>query len=159
MLGFFRDREHLWEYIFHFHVCLTVILIGVALLPAACAFTYFGFDSLLDQTRFIDQFAALRAGTFREVRFDNLEGLITFPSFHVAGGLMVTWAFRHRRAWFAAVAVLNALLILSTVLTGAHYGVDVVAAAALFGGSVVLWRTWTRQVQKQTAIADLRKSA
>ena len=97
VLGFLRDRKHLWEYIFHFHVCATVTLIGVALWPAACAFTYYGFDSLLDQTRFIDHFAALRAGTFREVRFDNIEGLITFPSFHVAGGLMVTWAFRRTR--------------------------------------------------------------
>jgi hypothetical protein len=147
VLGFLRDRKHLWEYIFHFHVCATVTLIGVALWPAACAFTYYGFDSLLDQTRFIDHFAALRAGTFREVRFDNIEGLITFPSFHVAGGLMVTWAFRHRRGWFAAVAVLNTLLIAATVLTGAHYGIDVVASLALFAGSVVLWRTWSRQLE------------
>jgi hypothetical protein len=159
VLGFLRDREHLWEYIFHFHVCLTATLIGVALWPAACAFTYFGFDSLLDQTRFIDQFAALRAGTFREVRFDDIEGLISFPSFHAAGGLMVTWAFRHRRGWFAAVAVLNTFLIAATVLTGAHYGIDVVASLALFAGSVVLWRTWTRQVREPGALAGVRKSA
>jgi hypothetical protein len=142
VLGALSDREHLWEYIFHFHVCLTVTLIGVALWPAACAFTHYGFESLLNQTRFIDHFAALRAGTFREVRFDDIEGLITFPSFHVAGGLMVTWAFRHRRAWFVALAGLNILMIASTVLTGAHYGIDVVATLALFAGSVLLWRRW-----------------
>jgi hypothetical protein len=155
VFGFYRDRAHLWEYIFHFHVCLTVTLIGVALWPAACAFTYLGFDSLLDQTRFIDHFAALRAGTFHEVRFDNIEGLISFPSFHVAGGLMVTWAFRHRCGWFAALAVLNTLLIAATVLTGAHYGIDVVASLALFAASVVLWRRWTRQVGEPGAVADV----
>jgi PAP2 superfamily len=159
VLGFYRDREYLWEYIFHFHVCLTVTLIGVALWPAACAFAYLGFDSLLDQTRFIDHFAALRAGTFREVRFDNIEGLISFPSFHVAGGLMVTWAFRHRRGWFGAVAVLNTWLIAATVLTGAHYGIDVVASLALFAGSVVLWRMWARQVREPGVIVGVRKSA
>ena len=145
VLGVFRDREHLWEYIFHFHVCLTITLIGVALWPAACAFTYLGFESLLDQTRFIEHFAALRAGTFHEVRMDDIEGLISFPSFHVAGGLMVTWAFRHRPGWFAAVALLNILLIAATVMTGAHYGIDVIASLALFAGSVVLWRMWMRQ--------------
>ena len=145
VLGFLREREPLWEYVFHFHVCLTVTLVGVALWPAACAFTYYGFDSLLDQTRFINHFAALRAGTFGDVRFDDIEGLISFPSFHVAGGLMVTWAFRHRRGWFAAIAAVNVLLIAATVLTGAHYGIDVLASLALFAGSVVLWRAWIRR--------------
>jgi len=42
---------------------------------------------------------------------------------------------------------LHTLLIAATVLTGAHYGIDVVASLALFAGSVVLWRTWSRQLE------------
>jgi membrane-associated phospholipid phosphatase len=141
---FYRDRPRLWEYIFHFHFCLAVTLAGLALLPAACAFSYYGFHSLIDQTRFIDHFTRLRSGTFHELRLDDVEGMISFPSFHVAGGLMVTWAFRDRRGWFAALAVLNALLIASTVLTGAHYAIDVAATVLLFWGSVLLWRAWGR---------------
>jgi hypothetical protein len=141
---FYRDRKGLWEYIFHFHFCLAVTLLGVALLPAACAFSYYGFESLIDQTHFIDHFTRLRSGAFTELRVNDIEGMISFPSFHVAGGLMVTWAFRGHRRWFAALAVLNTLLIASTVLTGAHYGIDVVATVVLFAGSVLLWRAWGR---------------
>jgi hypothetical protein len=141
---FYRDRKGLWEYIFHFHFCLAVTLLGVALLPAACAFSYYGFESLIDQTHFIDHFTRLRSGTFTELRVNDIEGMISFPSFHVAGGLMVTWAFRGHRRWFAALAVLNTLLIASTMLTGAHYGIDVVATVVLFAGSVLLWRAWGR---------------
>jgi hypothetical protein len=141
---FYRDRKGLWEYIFHFHFCLAVTLLGVALLPAACAFSYYGFESLINQTRFINHFTHLRSGTFTELRLNDIEGMISFPSFHVAGGLMVTWAFRAYRRWFAALAVLNTLMIASTVLTGAHYGVDVVATVVLFAASVLLWRAWGR---------------
>lgn len=139
-----RNRECLWEYVFHFHVCLAVTLLGVTLLPAACAFTYYGFSSLIDQTRFISHFEGLRAGTLTEIRFDDIEGLISFPSFHVAGGLMVTWAFRHYRWWAAPLVVLNGLLIAATVMSGAHYGIDVVITVVLFAASVWLWRVWGR---------------
>jgi len=142
---FYPDRQQLWEYIFHFHFCLVATLLGVALLPAACAFSYYGFDSLIDQTRFVAHFTSLRAGTFHELRFNDIEGMISFPSFHVAGALMVTWAFRGRPGWLAALTVLNTALVASTVLTGAHYGVDVVATVALFAVSILLWRRWGRR--------------
>lgn len=140
----YKDREALWEYVFHFHVCLAVTLAGVALLPAACAFSYYGFTSLIDQTRFISHFEGLRAGTLTVIRFDDIEGLISFPSFHVAGGMMVTWAFRRYRRWLVALGILNVMLISATVLTGAHYGVDLLFTTLLFAGSVRLWRRWGR---------------
>lgn len=141
----YKDREALWEYVFHFHACLVVTLLGVTLLPAACAFTYYGFTSLLDQARFISHFEGLRAGTFTEIRFDDIEGLISFPSFHVAGGMMVTWVFRRRRRWLLPLAALNTMMIAATVLTGAHYGVDLLFTVLLFSGSVLLWRQWGRR--------------
>lgn len=136
----FRDRQALWEYAWHFQVCLMAALAGLALFPAACAFTYYGFESLLDQTRFITQFEALRSGAMTVVHPRDLEGMITFPSFHAAGGLMITWAFRRYRLWAIALGCLNALLIAATVLTGAHYAIDVIASVAVFAGSVWFWR-------------------
>lgn len=138
--GWYRDRRALWEFAWHFQVCLVAALVGLALFPAACAFSYYGFEPLLDQARFIRQFEALRDGTMTVVHPQDLEGMITFPSFHAAGGLLVAWSFRRYRVWCAALGCLNAVLIASTVLTGAHYAVDIVAAAAVFAGSVVLWR-------------------
>jgi membrane-associated phospholipid phosphatase len=149
---FYRDRIGMWEYIFHFHFCLAVALLCVALMPATVPISYYGFESLIDQTRFINHFARLRSGTFTELAVNEIEGMISFPSFHVAGGLMVTWAFRGHRRWFAALVVLNTLLIVSTVLTGVHYAIDVVGAVVLFAGSVLLWRGWGRNGLTQTDI-------
>jgi hypothetical protein len=136
----YRDRQALWEYAWHFQVCLIAALVGLALFPAACAFSYYGFDSLLDQTRFITQFEAARSGAISVVPLNDMEGMITFPSFHVAGGLLVTWAFRRYRTWGVGLGVINVLMIASTVLTGAHYVVDVIAALVVFVCSVWVWR-------------------
>ena len=136
----FKDRAALWEYAFHFHVCVVVTLLGLALWPAACAFTYYGFDSLLDQTRFIRHFHEFRTGATLLVQPSDVEGMISFPSFHVAGALMVTWAFRRRHRWLMGLGILNAWLVAATVLTGAHYAIDIVATAAMFAASIGLWR-------------------
>ena len=147
VLGLYhRDRDALWEYTFNFHVCLILTLIGLVFFPAMCAFSYYGFESLIDQTRFIHHFHALRGGTFKVLQLRELEGLITFPSFHVAGGLMVTWAFRRHRWMFIAFFVLNALMIASTVLLGPHYAVDIIASIIVFAASAWLYSRWGRQL-------------
>ena len=136
----YRDRQALWEYAWHFQTCLIAALIGLALFPAACAFTFYGFEALIDWTRFITQFDGFRSGAMKVVHPGNLEGMITFPSFHAAGGMIITWAFRRYRFWAIPLGTLNLLLIASTFLTGAHYFIDVIAAVAVFAASVWFWR-------------------
>src|SRR5688572_23104440 len=102
-----RDRDRLWEFTFHYHFCLLITVAASAVFPVECAFTFYGFESIIDQGRFIRQFEGLRAATFEVIRFDDLEGIISFPSFHAAGGLMVTWAFRAHRAWLWPLIVLS----------------------------------------------------
>jgi len=151
--GAIRPRlDTLWEYVFHFHVCAILTVIGLALWPAACVFSYYGVPSLLDQTRFTAHFEGLRAGTFHVLNLEDLEGLISFPSFHVAGALMVTWACRREPYLLAGVGLLNLLLIASTVMTGAHYALDIVATLAMFGLSVALYAGFRR-------VSGLRPSA
>jgi len=140
----YRDRAGLWEYVFHFHFCLLVTLASLALFPAECAFTHLGFTSTIDQARFLRHFSALRAGTFGAINFMDVEGLISMPSFHAAGAMMVTWAFRKHRGLFRMLLVVNTGLIAATFFSGAHYFVDVVASGALFGVSVVAYRLLSR---------------
>jgi hypothetical protein len=135
-----RDRQGLWEYVFHFHFCLLITIAALALFPAECAYTHMGFTSTIDQARVVRQITALRAGTFHVIDFTDLEGLITMPSFHAAGGMMVTWAFRKHRAMFAALVVVNAGLIAATFMSGVHYFVDVLGSAVLFAISVAAYR-------------------
>lgn len=147
LLGiYYRDRAALWEYTFNFHLCLVVTLLGLALFPAMCAFSYYGFESLIDQTVFIRDFNALRAGTFTDMRLKDLEGLITFPSFHVAGGLIVTWVFRRHPWLFGGLVALNALMIASTILLGPHYAVDIIASTALVVVSAWIYSRWASKL-------------
>lgn len=66
-----------------------------------------------------------------------LGGLIAFPSFHVAWSVLATYAALPNRKAFAFLAVLNAVVIASTVLLGWHYLVDLPAGIAL--AVVCLW--------------------
>jgi hypothetical protein len=140
ILAVLRDRDQLWEFAFHFHVCLIVTIAALAVWPAVHAPAYYGFKPTIDMTRTIAQIKSFHQGTTSVVRFDDLDGLVSFPSFHVAGALLVTWAFRHRRRIFIPLIVLNTGLALSTVITGEHYVVDVLAAVPLVGASVALYR-------------------
>jgi len=135
-----RDRRALWEFVFHFHVCATITLVAFALFPAACAFNYYGFESTIPQAGFIADFAGARSGSVRVLEFGRMEGLVSMPSFHVAGALMVTWAFR-RHVWLLVpLVVINSLLVAATFMTGAHYVIDVLGTLAMFAGSLALWR-------------------
>jgi membrane-associated phospholipid phosphatase len=66
---------------------------------------------------------------------------------------MVTWMFRGRRRWFVPVALLNAGLVASTVLTGAHYFIDVVGTCAVFTASLALFRIYGSRLVPDAAAA------
>ena len=74
---------------------------------------------------------ALRAGTLHSIHLDNLEGLITFPSFHTAGALMFIWALRSVPFVRWPAIALNGALIAATPINGAHYFIDLVGGAAV----------------------------
>ena len=74
---------------------------------------------------------ALRGGTLHAIQLDNLEGLITFPSFHTAAALMFIWALRTVPYVRWPAIVLNVALIAATPIDGAHYFIDLVGGAAV----------------------------
>jgi hypothetical protein len=136
-----RDRQALWQYVVTYHICAFVTVLSSAFWPSAAPFNYYGFTVLLDFTRFNEHFHALRAGTMTVVPFGNIEGLISMPSFHVIGGLLLTAAVGRTRL-FVPVAILNTLLIISTVMIGVHYVVDVLAGITVWGAAVLIHRRY-----------------
>jgi Na+/H+-translocating membrane pyrophosphatase len=151
LVGFVaRDRDAMWEAVFHFNFCAVITVVALALFPAAHAFQYLHFDSTLDQTRLIAQFNGIRDGTFTTIQFNNLEGLVSMPSFHFAGALIVMWALRRHPLLFLAAVGLNALLTASTVLTGTHYAVDLLGTLVMFQASVWCWNGYARGLVEST---------
>lgn len=143
LLPVLNDREALWEYAWHFLVCSAITVTCLAIWPAACVFSYERFTPLLDPTRFVQHFVGVRSGTLTVIDFDHLEGLVSVPSFHVAGAWMVTWAFRRSWLWFP-LALVNVLLSAATMFLGFHYGVDLLATAAMVAVSLLLFNKLAR---------------
>ena len=79
----------------------------------------------------------LREEPLRELDPLKLMGLVTFPSFHTAGGLVIATALWRTR-WFWPAAVYTLIMIASTPIYGAHYVIDLVAGAAV-AAAVLLW--------------------
>ena len=78
----------------------------------------------------LDALQWLREGQVVTIDPTRLPGLVTFPSFHTAGGIVVATAFWRTR-WFIPVAVYTVCMIASTPIYGAHYAIDLVAGAVV----------------------------
>ena len=138
VLGLDRDRLRLQEFILQFMIAGLLTTIVFFMFPAEGPFVAYGYDLRPDQQRFLEHFHALRAGNFHHVSLDNLEGLITFPSFHTAWALLLAWGFRHDRWLCWPMLILNLLVVASTLTTGWHYGSDVAGGivVAVFAATV-----------------------
>lgn len=82
---------------------------------------------------------ALRNGTLRTLVVSDLQGIITFPSYHAALAAVFGWGFLRVpvRAVRWAGVLLAAMTLISTPVDGGHYFVDVLAGTALAAAS--LW--------------------
>jgi len=76
-------------------------------------------------------FMGLREGTWRLITMDDVQGLVSFPSFHTCLAMLTAYAIRDHRWLFIGFAALNVLVIIGTISEGGHYLFD------LFGGATV----------------------
>ena len=75
-----------------------------------------------------DDILALRDHSMRQI--SAMQGIVTFPSFHTALGVLFPAMYRGRK-WFLPVLAFNLLMIASVMTEGAHYFVDMLAGAAI----------------------------
>jgi membrane-associated phospholipid phosphatase len=83
---------------------------------------------------------ALRHGTLKFIDMESINGIISFPSLHAAVAVLVPFGLRWNKPLFWPIAVLDGIMLVSTVPSGNHYvadvlgGVGVAALAILCGG-------------------------
>lgn len=123
-----------------FYVTAVICIVFGALMPAQAAAAYLvqywpSYDNFPFRpgTYHLAHFEALRAETGPVVlRPGQLPGLVTFPSFHTAAGILLCVAYF--RTWlFIPVVAYAIVMIASTPIFGGHYFVDLLA-----GGVVAL---------------------
>jgi hypothetical protein len=86
---------------------------------------------------------ALRTGMFSTIRLNDLEGLITFPSFHTTSAILFAWALWPVRYLRLLGVIVNGLMILSTPISGEHYAADVLAGG-IVASAAILAAKWLK---------------
>jgi membrane-associated phospholipid phosphatase len=124
-----------------------LIVVGASIIgiwfPARGAFFAYGLDqTMLNNVdahfgyAFLDEFHAARTDTYFSMSLDRVEGLLTFPSVHVAVAVLCIWASWGSRLLAGPFLILNAGMTLSALTNGGHYLADVIAGAALAAAAI-----------------------
>jgi hypothetical protein len=102
-----------------------------ALVPAVGPWTEYGYPARPDQQRCAEILNSLRTEAEPTLVFSNTDGIVALPSFHTILAILAAfalWPIPYVR-WPASL--LAALITLSTLTTGWHYVVDVLAGIAV----------------------------
>jgi PAP2 superfamily len=134
---FANDPPRAWTLLLAWAMTLATIVAIFPFVPAAGEPPYF-----LD---FIDTFTGARDGSLRVLGREALTGIITFPSFHAAAGVLLAWGFASSRRLRVPFGVLNAVMIASALIAG-HYLIDLFAGAIVAGVSIVLCKAIQRRL-------------
>lgn len=115
--------------------------------PALDNFVYLGlnpadFSNLAPSAALVhvDHVEGLRAGTLRHVDLDQMEGIITFPSYHAALAVVYLWGFSKIPILRWPGVAMALLTILATPIDGGHYFVDVLAGILIALASIACAR-------------------
>ena len=117
----------------------TIVLLS-PLFPAVSNFVHLGLDaadfrSVNPHAGYLHlaHFTALRDGTMASLRLTEMQGIITFPSYHAGLATVTCWGF-----WRSGIGSMRAigcpvalLTIAATPVDGGHYFVDVIAGVAI----------------------------
>ncbi len=158
LLGLTRHDHQMWELCFLFAATGPVCASINAAAPAIAAFTYYGIqpDSLAllptGAGRFhLPIFVAYHSRILNAVDVRQLEGVVTFPSFHTIMALTTAYALRNHGALSALAWAWCSLTLVSTIPIGGHYATDVIGGAAV-------WAIFTTAIQGRTFLHRLPKS-
>jgi|SRR5215471_11708037 len=129
------NRPRLWEFVLQFQLTALGTVVLFAFWPASTLARH-GIHEWMSSTDAMQQMFAVRTGALRVLDLNQATGLISWPSFHTSGALLVVWSLR-KTWWFWPIVLLDALLIAATVLLGIHYAVDVLGGIGVVGLVVV----------------------
>jgi membrane-associated phospholipid phosphatase len=137
LLGLTKNYRRLQQFTFACTLTLVATAIISSLLPAFG--TYYQYGVSADTPIFrasgylvqLHELPQVRDGSLRVLFPSSLGGIITFPSFHAAAGVLAIWAF-WGVWWMRPFALIVYIaMILATPLVGGHYFIDVFAGVGL----------------------------
>ncbi len=143
VLGFRCDWRRLQGAVYAYVVALIATSAVAFFVPALGAYAFFDVHPALHQhvvLRTADipvaEIRSLRDHSLTSFDLETVKGIISFPSFHAALGVLFIWCFWSVSSLRWAGAAFNVVMIVSTPLHGSHYLTDVLAGL-LIGISAV----------------------
>ncbi len=136
-LNFLGEIGRAWELPWLLLVSSIILIPFSIFSPALGPFAYFHIN---ESTPYIQIITDLHNGTFRTLDFHTMQGVVTFPSFHAASAIMLTYAARGTKALFPGILVINILMFLATPTLGGHFFVDVWGGIALAVMTILIVR-------------------
>jgi hypothetical protein len=139
------DRLRLQRFVLAMTITVFVICAISFVVPAMGAYFYHGLDTHVTglntggYTVQLERLPFVRDGSLRVLELSQMGGIIMFPSFHAASGILSVWALW--RIWWLrpVVAILSGGMVLVTPLVGGHYFTDVIAGIAI--AALAIWYT------------------
>jgi len=147
-----RIAEFLWGALLS--ILITAPISGIV--PALGAFVHFGVPGPAEAT-YLPHLLALREGTASSFSMNQLQGIITMPSYHTVLAILIVYAFRGCGRLFTVVLVLNSVMLLTLPSEGGHYLIDLIAGGAITAVTIAIIsaaaRTrWWRQLSGANAV-------
>jgi membrane-associated phospholipid phosphatase len=133
-----RNRELFWMAV----IALSITTALSNIFPALGAFYYFNIE--IARAVHLPDLIHLLAGTQTSFSLPDMQGLVTFPSYHAAMAIILIYVYRGQRLLFPAIAALNVLMLLSTPTYGGHYLVDIIAGVLIAVFSIFIFQKMTR---------------
>ncbi|CDX60172.1 conserved membrane hypothetical protein [Mesorhizobium plurifarium] len=141
---------------------LSGLMTGILMLavPAAGAYSFhmpdrgaFSHFTAIGGLAHLSTLAQLRSSAPFTFVIANTIGLTSFPSFHTALGIIITYNLRRSMLFLPATAI-NTIMILATIPEGGHYFADVLAGAAIAMVSIAAIRA-----ASVSPVAEISQSA
>lgn len=127
-----------WRFLTGWLICLLLTALVYPFFPAVAAFHHYGLspDMIGAPTVQISWhlpqvMGDLRTGITRTLGTDQLTGLVTMPSFHAAGAILLVHGYSAVRWLRWPAALVGGAMFLSAVPIGGHYLVDIIAGFGL----------------------------
>jgi len=122
-------------------------IIGIPLFSvfqAVGPWVHYGYQPVIAQEKYLKTFYEIKTAGVYELDINYSNGLICFPSYHTILAILAATALWKIPYVRIPAAILAILIIVSTVTTGTHYVVDVVAGVFVTILSVLAARLYTR---------------
>ncbi|MGJ8536150.1 MAG: phosphatase PAP2 family protein [Parasphingopyxis sp.] len=145
-------RAACFEFVALFAVSATFCMALGMFFPAQAAMVYYAPDLSGFQhvhaavgTYHIESLEMLRETPAPVLDLDRLPGLVTFPSFHTAMGVVLIYACRRSLFLLLPSLAINLSMIAATPLYGSHYGIDILGGIAAALATIALVRRLERR--------------